>query len=415
MNQQLLNINTIISPNNNINIKKIDITDTYDFNSPIRLANITSIVNNSNNSDTNNANKQDTNLQPLKYKIIKYLGRGIHGNLYLAVDAKGRRAICKEIQLDSEPFNNVMQTRQLEFELNILKYLSSNTVAREHVNPCLDYKINHNHIYTIFPVFKGYSLGHFHRYMLKFAKQEEKQNGYYKIAFYLIKSLLHALAKIHDTGIAHQNITQNSILVSTFIEPGEIKVKFTDFGLGCGCPKDQNGNQQYVVNNTMIPWQQYENIDEFGKTNATKIGNCKENGHVPVKYMDKVLTQLKDSDYLKISQKFDILCIGLIIIKFLLYFDAEIVGIIDNLFSTNMNLKINMTKLQILRDKIKDKYFDNNSLLDILFISNNDRKLILEYLRLIWKYMICQTTKRKPAQYIIDKIIIYEKYKNDIF
>ena len=312
-----------------------------------------------------------------------------------------------------------MQSKQLEFELNILKYLSSNTVAREHINPCLDYKIHQNHIYTIFPVFKGYSLGHFQGYMLKLAKKEEKQDGYYKIAFYLIKSLMHALAKIHDTGIAHQNITQNSILVSTFIEPGEIKVKFTDFGLGCGCPKDPYGNLISAVNHTMIPWQQYEefnkNVENIDDKIEGQISNCKENGYVPVKYIDKVLTQLKDSDYLQISQKFDVLCIGLIIIKLLLYFDNEIVSIIDNLLSRNMNMKMDNTKLQVLRDKIKAKYFNNKYLLDNLSISSTNRKLILEYLKLIWKYMLCSTIKRKPAQYIVDKIIIYEKYKNDIF
>jgi len=69
-----------------------------------------------------------------------------------------------------------------------------------------------------------------------------------------------------------------------------------------------------------------------------------------------------------------------------------------------------------LREKIKAKYFSNhNPLLNILSISKDDKKLILEYLKLIWKYMICSTIKRKPAQYIIDKIIIYEKYKNDSF
>jgi hypothetical protein len=29
--------------------------------------------------------------------------------------------------------------------------------------------------------------------------------------------------------------------------------------------------------------------------------------------------------------------------------------------------------------------------------------------------MISPTPKRRTAQYVIDKIIIYEKYKNDIF
>ena len=416
MNQQLLNINTVINPDSNIDTSLITTYD--DFNNPLRLEKITTIVNNSNASNASNASEKDKNASLLKYKIIRYLGRGIQGNLYLAVDAKGHRVICKEIQLDSDPSNNAIQTKQLEFELSILKYLSSNTVAREHINPCLDYKIHQNHVYTIFPVFKGYSLGHFHGYMLKLQKQDTMQNtmqdSYYKIAFFLIKSLLHALAKIHDAGIAHQNITPNSILVSTFIEQDDIKVKFTDFGLGCGCPKDPTGNYRpsiHGIHNTMISWQQYQLGDELGDKLGDKISNCKENGHIPVKYMNEVLTQLKDSDYLKISQKYDILCLGLIILKYLLYFDSELVAFIENLFSDNMN----NSKLEILRDKIKGKYFDNNSLNDVSYISNIDKKLITEYLKFIWKYMISPTPKRRTAQYVIDKIIIYEKYKNDIF
>lgn len=410
MNQQLLNINTVINPDSNIDTSLI--ATSKDFNSPLRLEKITSIVNN------------DNALAQLRYKIIKYLGQGVRGNLYLALDSKGQRVICKEIQLDSNPSNNALQTQQLEFELNILKYLSNNTVAREHINPCLNYKIHNDHVYTIFPVFNGYSLGHFYGYMVKLPKQDTMHDAYYKIAFVLIKSLLDALAKIHDAGIAHQNITHNSILVSTFIAPDEIKVKFTDFGLGCGCPKNQYGNLQdqsnpKSINNTMIPWQQYaeQERDIFNKISeqlSDKIGDCKENGHTPVKYMKEVLLQLKNSDYLKISQKYDVLCLGLIIIKFLLYFDSELVSIIDNLFLDNMN----NSKLQILRDMIKSKYFDNNYLLDNLFISNDDKKLkklIVEYLKFIWKYMIAPIAKRRTAQYVIDKIIIYEKYKNDIF
>ena len=146
MNQQLLNINTVINPDSNIDT--LLTATSEDFNSPLRLEKITSIVNNSNasenatkNASTNGANNDNYEPEPLRYKIIRYLGRGVNGNLYLALDSKGRRVICKEIHLDSNPSNNALQTRQLEFELNILKYLSNNTVAREHVNPCLDYKI----------------------------------------------------------------------------------------------------------------------------------------------------------------------------------------------------------------------------------------------------------------------------------
>lgn len=411
MNQQLLNINTIIT-SGITGLKQHNNPLADENNNPQRLEKIASIVNNNSSSGAS-------------YKIIRYLGRGIRGNLYLAINAAGKRVICKEIQLDSTPSNNTIQRQQLDFELNILKYLSSNTVAREHINPCLDYKIHKDHVYTIFPVFRGYSLGHFHKYMLKLKEQELKdkqelkqeqeynqgQDSYYKIAFYLIKSLLHALAKIHNTGIAHQNINLNSILVSTFITPDEIKVKLTDFGLGCGCPKSADENNQTSIGsdtniNTMIPWQEYEML-------VNKIGNCRENGRAPVKYMKAVLEQLKESDYLKISQRYDILCLGLILLKFLLYFDTEIISIIDNLIVADKELKFDTSMQEMLRDKIKVKYF-NDRYMDSV-IANGNNKIVLEYLKLIWKYMISPTINRRPAQYVIDKIIIFEKYKNDVF
>lgn len=414
MNQQLLNINTVINPSNYIkssinisNVKSQELLEINNLNSNSRLEHITYIVNNntsSNKTRTSQIYQSDKNtIKQLKYKIVKYLGRGIHGNLYLAVDSQGRRVICKEILLDTNPSNNTIQTKQLEFELNILKYLSGNTVAREHINPCLDYKIYQDKVYTIFPVFKGYSLGHFHRYMLKLPKQDD----YYNITFFLIKSLLHALAKIHDAGIAHQNIKLDSILVSTFIEPHKIKVKFTDFGLGCGCPKDSNVLIQSNDSRNIIPWNHYK-FSELSR----KIASCKENSNAPIKYMKEVLAQLKDSDYLKISQKYDVLCIGLIIIKFLLNFDKEINIMLDDLI-----IHIDNNKLQNLSKLIKSKYFESNYLLNDskLLMNNNNRKLILEYIKFILKYMISPTIHRRPAQYIIDKIIIYEKYKNDVF
>ena len=397
MNQQLLNINTVISHSNMAPASGMapGHMETEN-NNPLRLEKITTIVNNVNNTNTN---ALDTNTH-MKYKIIRYLGSGIRGNLYLAVDSTGRRVICKEIQLDTDPTNNAIQTQQLEFELNILKYLSSNGVAREHVNPCLDYKIHDNYVYTIFPVFRGYSLGHFNRYMRKLPSTAD----YYKIARFLIKSLLHALAKIHDTGIAHQNITENAVLVSTFNEPREIKVKFTDFGLGCGCPKQSQEltNPLGETDEGMIPWRQY---DFF-----SKIGNCRENGHAPVKYVKEVLERLKDSDYLKIAQRYDVLCLGLIIIKYLLPFDVEIQAIINNLLVVGVNNR----QMEVLRDMIKNKYLDGKEYFAVSF-SSEDKKMLLEYLKMICKYMISSTPARKPAQYVIDKIIIYEKYKNDIF
>ena len=394
MNQQLLNINTVFSSGQykNNNTGSVDTSmgmgmgmgTGMDTGIGINITNqqldhITSIVN-------DNAN--DNASRGLKYRITRFLGRGINGNLYLAVDGTGRRVICKEIMLDTNPSNNAMQTRQLEFELALLKYLSSNEVAREHVNPCLDYKIHNKMVYTIFPVFNGYSLGHFYGYMSRLQQQAD----YFKIAFYLAKSLLHALAKIHETGIAHQNITDGSILVSTFNEPREIKVKLTDFGLGCGNVGIGIGTEMFK-----------------------RIGNCRDYGAAPVKFTPDILQQMKDADFLKVSQKYDILCLGVILLRFLLYFDSQVMSAINTKVNTVKG--ITNSRVEYIRNLIKEKYLNaaDRQMLDMLSLPDGEKRRLLQYLKLIWRGMLCPTVKRRSAQYILDKIIIYEKYKNDIF
>ena len=178
-NPRLLNVNTILKSNNedkksnqheNMNEQiAIDITND--------ITNINNIFNNTSQLNKNMKNMQNMeNMQNMQtnYNIIKYLGKGIQGDLYLANDSNKKRYICKKIILNTNDTNtndtndnNKNQLQQLEFELNILKYLSSNKVAKEYVNPCLEYKIVNNQVFTIFPIFDGYSLNHLTKYLLK--------------------------------------------------------------------------------------------------------------------------------------------------------------------------------------------------------------------------------------------------------
>ena len=305
LNPRLLNINTLFN-NNYINTKsnyKPQQQNQQFLNSDVVLIN--KIFNNTNNTntgtgadtgtgDTGNSNITTNALlspQPLqnieniqnenKYNIVKYLGEGIQGSLYLANDKMNNRFICKKIMLDnaasnSSNTNNTEQIKQIQFELNLLKYLSQSKITREHINPCLESKIIDNNVFTIFPVFDGYSLNHLTTYL-----QKLNHDAYYKIVFHLIKTILHGMAKIHQSKIAHQNINNNSILVSTYSNPKQINIKFTDFGLGCG-----NGN--------------------------TFINSCKKNNYTPINISEDVIGKLSNSDYLNITQKYDLFCLGII-------------------------------------------------------------------------------------------------------
>jgi hypothetical protein len=417
-NAQQLNINTIITANSSSNLN------------PNINPNLNSNPNPNNNFlYNNNANINlintifNTNVSK-NYNIIKYLGEGIQGSLYLATDNqinnksniqsdnqknyktkqnntfhRNQKFICKKIILDNE---NIKQKKQLEFELNILKYLSNNKNTREHINPCVEHKIVDNQIFTIFPIFDGYSLNHLKKYL---GKLNHKQ--YYQILFHIIKVVLHGLAKIHQTNIAHQNINTNSILVSTYTNPDNVKVKFTDFGLGCGIKKK---NLNITNTEDIVGMDMNINIEDYKDDAFFNISSCKTNNSVPIKINSNIIKQLSESDYLAISQKYDLLCLGMIFLKMLLVFET-----------LNIDLSSGYTNSfrQQLHDTIYTKYINTKTnkedFFPILNISNESKKSILEYLKIFWKYVLCKTEERQNCQYVLDKIIIYEKYKNDAF
>uniref|UniRef100_A0A6C0EYU2 Protein kinase domain-containing protein n=1 Tax=viral metagenome TaxID=1070528 RepID=A0A6C0EYU2_9ZZZZ len=418
-NAQLLNINRILTTNPNGNIGNIGNIGS------IGSIGVIKNINGYDNSDIGTINNIFNNNVSRKYNIVKYLGEGIQGSLYLANDNNAtnnsnnnnnsnKRYICKKIILNNSQsdqsgqsgqsgqadINN--QTKQIEFELNILKYLSSNKTTKEHVNTCLEHKIVNNEVFTVFPVFNGYSLQHLIKYL-----SQLKHGEYYKIIFHLIKTILHGMAKIHQTNIAHQNINNNSILISTYEQPGEIKVKFTDFGLGCG-------------NRMNFTGPQISKDDVFYKFN-----NCNTNNYTPIEITDNIIDELGDSDYLAISQKYDLLCLGMIFIKLLLFFEKldinlkkgynqDFIANIKNRIEGKYIGKNNMTSGNVNGNNNNDdtKY---NSLFPFLNIDDKTKKIIVEYLKIINDYIFCKTINRKNCQYILDKLIIYEKYRDDVF
>jgi serine/threonine protein kinase len=318
-------------------------------------------------------------------EIIKYIGEGINGKLYLAKDKLNNNLyICKKIGLDTVNNNK----SQIEFELNILKYLSSNRATKPFINPCVNHKIVDNNIYTIFPIFNGYSLSNLNLYLSKL-----KPDEYYQIIFFLIKTLLQGLAVIHKSNIAHQNISENAILVSTFNTGHDITVKYTDFGLGCG-----------NYRNLALPSEQEQNQDKY-------FQSC-TGTNIPLKITKDIMETLSKSDFLKLAQKYDVFCLGIILLKLLL---------------PNENIKINPDKgytkhlKNTVLTKIQNKYIKTNSenTTDFDYVAINvsleTKRDIVEYLRLIIDKMITLTKNREPCQYVLDKLIIYEKYKNESF
>jgi serine/threonine protein kinase len=374
-NAQQLNITTILSNNN-------EIQDEHN------TKNISFINNIFNNTDTTEMKNKK------KYEIKKYLGEGIQGSLYMAFDNNNNKYICKQINLN--PNINPNQINQLTFELNLLKFLSSNRVTREYINPCLEYKIINNQVLTLFPVFNGYSLNNIKKYFL-----EMKHKNYYRILFHLIKIILHGLAKIHQHNIAHQNINENSILISTFTNDSEMRIKFTDFGLGCGVNNEIN-NIFYDVNSC--------------NPNSTTLNTPSQN--IPNKITSSLIKKLSKTESLNIAQKNDIKLLNLIFIQLLLFFEHIELDLSQG-YNNNIKEQIKkiitekyLSKIQKYR---KNKYAKEDDIFKFITTKNETKRDILEYLNILNDYVLCEDKSIQSCQNILDKLIIYEKYKNEVF
>jgi serine/threonine protein kinase len=387
-NSQQLNITTLV--------------DNQEENENGNVALINTIFNNANRSgNMNNVNNKNKNSNKTnKYEIKKYLGEGIKGSLYMAFDKNNVKYICKKIQLDKEEHKH---KNQLLFELNLLKFLSSNKNTREYINPCLEYKIIDNQVFTIFPIFNGYSLNHLKKFLFQL-----NHYNYYKILFHLIKVILHGLAKIHQHNVAHQNINDNSILVSTNLNNvnDDMRVKFTDFGLGCGVHNNYLSTIDYNLNKC--------------NTNITKKQNTIDNSiQNPFKITNTIIKKLSNFDYLSLAQKNDIDLLCILFIQLLLYFENIqpdlSQGYNDTIKQQIKNILINKFLLQINNYRKSKTNEKKNDSLFYLNTDNETKKNILEYLNIFNDYVLCEDKHRQPCQYILDKLILYEKYKNDEF
>ena len=186
------------------------------------------------------------------YEVVKMFGIGLHGKLYLLKDKFGKQYICKKLSK-----SNITQEkkRQLDFELKLLKYLSSNQSVKKHINRCINYHISNNDIFTIFPITDAISLSKFKGYLDKVTPKNKIE-----IVKKLVKNILQAISKIHKLNISHQNINDSNILVSINQKDDDIIIKFTEFGLGCGYYKIPKGDEYNIKDNKYILQKCYNPI-----------------------------------------------------------------------------------------------------------------------------------------------------------
>lgn len=308
-----------------------------------------------------------------RFEVEKMFGIGIHGKLYLLRDKKtGKTFICKRLNQ-----KNITSERkkQLEFELDILTYLSSNRGVKKYITPCLKYHITASDIFTIFPMVDAIPLAKLKQHLVKLSKKNRVE-----VVKKLIKNILMAISNIHKLNVAHQNINASNILISINRAEDDINVKLTEFGLGCGYYKIPI-NDQYNIKNTNYETQK-----------------CKSRPHIEGKISKTDLTGLKDSKYLHTARLQDNWNLGLIFM--------------DLMVNDREDLEIDIDLGTYLE---YDDLFEEQVLSKLLMLLENGNisNAYSIYLREILNGLCGELENRTSSMYVLDNLIFYEKYEED--
>ena len=154
------------------------------------------------------------------------------------------------------------------------------------------------------------------------------------------------------------------------------------------------------------------------------VSSCKANSIAPVNITEQIIKKLSDIGYLAIAQKYDLFCLGIIFMKLLLYFedfDSNFSSGYNSQFTTNIKTLLQTKYISQLEKLDKDdnnkatQYNQYKKLFKFIDINNKVKRDILEYLNIIFNHIFCKTMDRKTCQYVLEKIIMYEKYRDAVF
>ncbi len=157
-----------------------------------------------------------------RYRIIKKLGEGGMGEVYLAEDEDLHRKVAiKFIRSDLQKNKKILKRIKQECRLHAAIGVHPNIVA------LYDKKEENGNLYLVMEYVDGIPLS---RFILK--KKEMDQVDYIKAVCKIIIQLLDALSCIHRLNIIHRDIKPSNILINSLAK-NNFQAKLMDFGIAC--------------------------------------------------------------------------------------------------------------------------------------------------------------------------------------
>lgn len=191
-----------------------------------------------------------------EYKIVRRLGQGAFGTVYLAQDTYLDRLVAiKELTVTS-------QTDETAFKRFIQEARAAGNLNHPHIVTVHSLKINQNDVYLIMEYLPGGSL-----------RDRLNQQGRLPLeeAIRMAAQVCNGLAAAHGKGIVHRDIKPENILLA---ESGQAKV--SDFGIA-HVPRSSNGTvltQTGFQPGTMIymPPEQIRGQQIDGRSDVYQVG-----------------------------------------------------------------------------------------------------------------------------------------------
>ena len=355
----------------------------------------------------------------------RFEGVGDNG-VYFVFKTDNKQYVCKCMPYSTS------NLKQIEKELSILHKIQSNKHNLKYINPCLASFITKDNIVNIFPIFKGITL---QKLLELISSPEFDKKSRNVITKYVIKQVCKALYQIHKIGISHRQIDLDSIvielpsnletsfqdkkdnsflssLVKTFTGEDEnklsktkpskknydtyrpflndndypLKIKLTNFGYGCG--KTFISSQRLKNNKKTHNIKHHQNVNcsnkQYINSKDPYVNKVVLSGITTFSNDDKKNTKLQIKRIAKereiLGYKYDLWCLGLIILHFILKEPS----------------KINSYSLTDIKN------LDTSSLVD-----SNEFKFYLQNAK---KHLLVPLNKRKSSKYVEEKISLDEKY-----
>nr|QBK91638.1 MAG: putative serine/threonine protein kinase [Pithovirus LCPAC302] len=165
-------------------------------------------------------------MELIGYRVIRKLGKGAQGSVYLAVRNYDNRYVAiKEVKIPKGIKFQTNLERVLE-EINILRSVSAEPTCNQYISCYVDHKIDSERgiVFLIMEYIDGPNLK---EYIQPFYEQQDPV-GLVETVFLVVKAITTALKHIHDRNILHQDIKPENIVINSQRVP-----KLVDFGVSC--------------------------------------------------------------------------------------------------------------------------------------------------------------------------------------